>query len=142
MAKDTDINGHRTDTSKATNVKSTTSNVNNTGQSSEKDEMVQNEEILEYDEDKDDTMYKQSVFYKRFQQLTFQGNYDNTEKTQLNNFYCPDYLNLLLKKYIPILPLWTCLNSEKRMSNSNSENLFGVKKSISLKTKTLLVKCH
>lgn len=85
MGKDTDINGHRTDTSKSDNVKSTASNVNNAGQSSENDEIVQNEEILEYDEDEDDTMYKQSIFYKRFQLLTFQGNYDNTEKTQLNN---------------------------------------------------------
>lgn len=60
MAKDTDdVNGHRNDTSNATNVDPTAPNVdeNNADQSAE---TVQNENILEYDEDEDDVMYKQS----------------------------------------------------------------------------------
>lgn len=73
----------------------------------------ENVEILRFDEPEDEAMYRQSKFYKIFK----------------NHFYCPSYCDLLLSKYISILPLWTCLNCKKRKSNSNSESLFNIIKS-------------
>lgn len=82
------------------------------------------DEILYFDEPEDDSMYKKSRFYQKFKEVTFKGQYDNTATNKLNNFYCPEYCELLLKKYMSILPLWTCLNNRKRFSNANSEALF------------------
>lgn len=76
----------------------------------------ENVEILEYDEPKNDPMYKQSKFYKMFEKLTARPNY-NKQSQQLNNFYCPPFCELLLSK---------CLNSEERKSNSNAESLFNI----------------
>lgn len=85
----------------------------------------ENPEILEIDEPKNDPIYKQSKFYKMFAKLTTRPDYNN-KSNQLNNFYCPAFINLFLSKYISILPLWTCLNGEGRKSKSNAESLFNI----------------
>lgn len=88
-------------------------------------ENEENVEILQFDEPENDAMYRQSKFYKMFKKLTVKPNYDNTVQ-KLNNFYCPVYCDLLLSKYIAILPLWTCLNCPERRSNANAESLFNI----------------
>lgn len=88
-------------------------------------ENEENFEILQFDEPENDAIYRKSKFYKMFKRLTITPNYDNTTQ-KLNNFYCPVYCDLLLSKYIAILPLWTCLTCPERKSNSNSESLFNI----------------
>lgn len=63
-------------------------------------------------------MYKQSVFYKRFLPIAFQDDFHDTSNMQLNNFYCTGFFGYSTKEvYIPILPLWTWLNCEERLTN-------------------------
>ncbi len=88
-------------------------------------EKEENVEILQFDEPESDAMYRQSKVYQMFKKLTVKPNYDNTSQ-KLNNFYCPVYCDLLLSKYIAILPLWTCLNCPERKSNANAESLFNI----------------
>ncbi len=95
--------------------------------SDEKDE--ENIEILQFDEPKNDAMYRQSKLYRMFKKITVPPNYDKTIPTS-NNFYCPKYCDLLLSKYLAILPLWTCLNCSRQISNANAEALFKIIKSL------------
>lgn len=101
--------------------------ITSTEAANEEDE--ENIEILRFDEVTNDAMHRQSKFYQMFKKITVTPNYDNTIKT-LNNFYCPKYCDLLLSKYIAILPLWTCLNCSSRISNANAESLFKIIKSL------------
>lgn len=109
MAHDADDDGHR----------------KNVDGSDEEDLDLQvEEEILTFDEPEAESMYKKSLFYQKFSSITHSGFFDDTKSNKLKNFYCTEYCQLLLKKYIPILPLWTCIYSDRRFSNSNSENIF------------------
>lgn len=110
LSQNTDAQGHRTDT-------------NTTKNDDELDPTLE-EEILTFDEPEGESMYKRSLFYQKFNTTTSSGFYDDSKSNTLNNFYCPGYCQLLLQKYMAILPLWTCLNNRKRFSNSNSENIF------------------
>lgn len=109
LAKDTDDHGRRLD---------------NQNENNDELHRVFEEEIFTFDEPEGESMYKQSLFFQKFNSITFSGFYDDTRSNQLNNFYCPEYCQLLLKKYMAILPLWTSLNNRQRFSNSNSENIY------------------
>lgn len=84
-----------------------------------------NIEILQFDEIENDAMYRKPRFFQMFNKVTAQPNYNEKDK-KLNNFYCPQYCDLLLNKYISILPLWTSLTSKTRKSNANAESLFNI----------------
>ncbi len=112
LSQNTDAQGHRIDT------------IGNMNENDDELDPTLEEEILTFDEPKDSSMYKRSLFYQKFNTITSSGFYDDSKSNKLNNFYCPEYCKLLLKKYMAILPLWTCLNNRKRFSNSNSENIF------------------
>lgn len=70
MASESDSDGHRTDSSVL----------------AEHDvvEVEENPEILSYDEDEDDSMYTQSIFYKRFLPIAFEGDFHDASNEQLS----------------------------------------------------------
>lgn len=67
------------------------------------------------------TMYEKSLFFQNFKALTFAPEFDKSAKGQINAFYCPEYADVFLKKYISLLSLWTCLTQNERSANSCAE---------------------
>lgn len=93
---------------------------------------VDEEEVLTYDETITyKTIYEESLFYQHFKRL---NTIEDFTVNKANQFYCPTFAELFLKKYIAILPLWTRLNHGNqvdlckpnviRFSNSYVENYF------------------
>lgn len=80
-------------------------------------------------EQKNERLLKSSPFLKRFLilQKDIQIIIEGPEK---NEFYNENFLSLIIDKYVPIFPLWSCLhiNNSVLVSNSLDENYFGLLK--------------
>lgn len=72
-------------------------------------------------------LYKASPFYSHFSNM-YQNVTDSSESVEPNEFYCTEFLDLLLKKYMPYCPIWTALlrpyHKCNRLSNAYVENYF------------------
>lgn len=80
----------------------------------------------------DNAIYKNSKFYAIFVDIFTEANshINNLQNEGLvNDFYCPELVNIKFKKYIPYLPLWSGLLSKSdsrvvRQSNAVVEDWF------------------
>lgn len=86
---------------------------------------------------RDESGHNSSPFFLYFSQLAQQAlTYIKDQPTSENKFYSPNYLNLVLTKYMPYFPLWSSLFLEEnivRVSNAPVENYFGFLKHTILK---------
>lgn len=64
--------------------------------------------------------YQNSGFYQHFKNIMSTESFEKKD-AQINSFYSPIFANMLLQKYISILPLWTCF---ERKANSLVEGHF------------------
>lgn len=73
-----------------------------------------------------DSNYKKNLFYHHFNDISNDVCCE-TESCgyEINSYYDLDFLDLLLKKYIPYLPMWTNVLKQDRVSNAPVENYFG-----------------
>lgn len=85
LSQNTDNQGHRIDTD------------SNTTENDNEFDPALDEEVLTFDEPKGESMYKRSRFYQKFNSITSSGFHDDSSNNKLNNFYCPEYCQLLLK---------------------------------------------
>lgn len=80
------------------------------------------------------TLYKSSPFYKLFVTIKENADIDN-HGNKINEFYSHDFIQILITKYMPYVPLWSRLilakkyPSKCRLSNSYVESYFGNMKS-------------
>lgn len=88
----------------------------------------------------DDPLYKKSPYYKKI--MSIYNDLQNSNKAlcecnpinEDNKYYNPAFLQHSIKKYIPYLPLWSGLfTNKKRPNNAYVENWFSVVKNIVLK---------
>lgn len=101
-----------------------------------KEEDISDEEWEDEDEEDDLKLknkilpdYKDSPFYKDFIELEYDKDKEFLKENgsdELNEFYSVNFADLMMRKYIPILPLWTCLVVKKRKSNGRVEVLFKI----------------
>lgn len=70
--------------------------------------------------------YQRMIVIKKFVEETIRNSSISNDND--NSFFCPDLINLALKKYIPYLPLWSGLMLDDRLSNAPVENWFGLVK--------------
>lgn len=85
------------------------------------------------------SIFSSSPFHKKFQgiynKIQLKSKFQKPDKE--NVYYNINFFNVLLKKYIPYLPLWSGLLLSKpevtRLSNSNVENWFCIVKNLILK---------
>lgn len=71
--------------------------------------------------------YKESPFYKLFLSLEYKNEFfKENGSDELNEFYSNGFADTMMGKYIPILPLWTCLTVSERQSNGRNEVLFKI----------------
>lgn len=90
-------------------------------------------------------LYRQSKFYKHFNLIRQEIEDNILEKESFdedNTYYNRDFFDVILKKYIPYLPLWsalTIINEEDvvRVSNATVENWFSVVKNRIIHTSNL-----
>lgn len=98
-------------------------------------EVDQHQHTIEKQTEKpNEPLYKSSPYYQYFlniyEKIKFQGELDLGEE---NKYYCPDFLAIILQKYIPLLPLWSgILLNEGRLSNAPVERWFGITKNLIL----------
>ncbi|EFA00379.1 hypothetical protein TcasGA2_TC003225 [Tribolium castaneum] len=97
------------------------------------------------------TLYQKSKFYRHFFKICEQDKKminSAIDSDNINIFYNPLILDLILKKYLPILPLWSNIypnlrdrDSIERFSNAPVENWFCQVKNNILKTTGLRLRC-
>jgi hypothetical protein len=87
-------------------------------------------------------MFKQSPFFNVFTQVKDdyfnEKRAENPKKSEPNAFYCPAFVDFLLKKYLSIFPLWSNIpkylrrknKNFARSNNGNVEGFFGAKKNL------------
>lgn len=83
--------------------------------------------ILKTD-DFSESLYRSSPFYKRYENIHNEiiSRIENSSSTNIENVYSnKEFLGLILKKYMPFSPFWTCILTRKRLSNAIIENYFG-----------------
>lgn len=100
----------------------------------------ENEDEEDDDEDDEETTklktkilpdYKESPFYKDCLELEYDKDKEFLQEggsNELNEFYNNGFADIMMRKYIPILPLWTCLVVNKRKSNGRVEVSFKISK--------------
>lgn len=83
--------------------------------------------ILKTD-DFSESLYRSSPFYKRYENIHNEiiSRIENSSSTNIENVYSnKEFLGLILKKYMPFSPFWTCILTRKRLSNAIIKNYFG-----------------
>lgn len=74
-------------------------------------------------------LFKSSPFFKHFTSI-LPVQFESQESTDLNQFYNPQILKLIMEKYMPFVPLWSALLIRQvydvdQFSNAYVENHFG-----------------
>lgn len=85
---------------------------------------------IDDNDDLNGPLYKSSPYYKLFKRIHESSVQNNAkaEKENINEYYNPEFLEVILTKYVPYCPLWTGLHlphTVERISNSVVENYFG-----------------
>lgn len=83
--------------------------------------------------DKAYAIYKKSMFFQKFCEIVSSVVTEDTTIEKIHNeCYSPKFREIVLKKYIPFIPLWTGVLLNGRESNAPVERYFGIIKNIVL----------